>query len=95
MKTNKKLFQLSLPVYDLKSQLEYITTICKELEFDGDRLISYILADWIYTVQSGFTRKMDMQTIFVKYLKHIESQHKAFNKLKKELENASSKKPTE
>lgn len=88
-KRNTKL-QLDLPIYDLKSQLDYITQICKDYEFDGDRLISYILADFIFVVQKGLCSHKNMDTIFVKYLQHTSQQRKLFDKLKELSENGKS-----
>lgn len=42
---------LMLPTYDLQKQLDYIKSICLEFQFDNDRLMSYIIADFIFGLQ--------------------------------------------
>lgn len=79
--------KLELPIYDMKSQLDYISTICKEYEFDCDKMVSFILADFILLVQQGLVKGMNMDTIFISYLKHQVKQRKTFDKYKEILEN--------
>lgn len=76
---------LNLPDYDIKAQLSYLTELCKVFEFSGDRLISLILGEWIYTVQKGLAAGEDMSNIFFAYLKKCEDTAKKFNKLKEAI----------
>lgn len=82
---------LNLPDYDIKSQLSYLTELCKAFDFSGDRLISLILGEWIYTVQKGLSAGEDMSNIFFAYLKKCEDTGKKFNKLKEALKNETKK----
>lgn len=76
---------LNLPDYDIKAQLNYLTGLCEAFDFSGDRLISLILGEWIYTVQKGLVSGEDMSNIFFAYLKKCEDTAKKFNKLKEAL----------
>ena len=80
---------LNLPVYDTKSQSDYIAEICKEIDFPIARLVSYIFADFIFLVQKGLIdKKLDLNTILFEYFVHQERQSKSFNKLKEKVKNA-------
>lgn len=74
--------KIDIPIYDMKSQLDYISSICKEFDFSCDILVSLILADWIYTVQLGLSKDMSVSDIFVQYLKKSVRTRKSFDKLK-------------
>lgn len=80
---------LNLPVYDLKSQYDYIKTICDDLELDINKVVSFILADFILGVQKGLIeKKMDMNEIMFNYFALAEKQIKEFERLKELSENA-------
>lgn len=81
MKTKDK--QVKVPKYNLKEQLNYITDVCKQFDFDGDTLVSLIFSDWIYLIQSGCIYKnMSLNECFLSYLLHSEKLYKDFLKLK-------------
>lgn len=73
--------KVPVPVYDMKSQLDYLSFICKEFDFSCDTLISLILADWIYTFQLGLSRDMSGSDIFVRYIKKSVRTRENFRKL--------------
>lgn len=80
---------LNLPVYDLKSQYDYIKYICDDLELDINKVVSFILADFILGVQKGLVeKKMDMNEIMFNYFALAEKQTKEFERLKELSENA-------
>ena len=80
---------LNLPVYDTKSQSDYIMAICKDIDFPVEKLVSFVFADFIYLVQKGLVeKKLDLNTILFEYFVHQERQSKDFNKLKEMMKNA-------
>lgn len=78
---------IDIPVYDIESQMNYLIQICKDFDFNPQNLLSLVIADWIYLVQTGLKKGMDIKDIFIAYLESAQRTRKNFDKLKKELGN--------
>lgn len=78
---------IDIPIYDIESQINYLIQICKDFDFNPQNLLSLIIADWIYSVQKGLKKGMDIKDIFITYLESVQKTRKNFDKLKKELRN--------
>lgn len=78
---------IDIPVYDIESQMNYLIQICKDFDFNPQNLLTLIIADWIYLVQTGLKKGMDIKEIFIAYLKSTQKTRKNFDKLRKELRN--------
>lgn len=48
-KTTEKII---IPKYDVEKQLEFLSDICNDIEFDAKVLITLIFADWILGIQT-------------------------------------------
>lgn len=83
MKVEKNNIKLDLPIYDLQSQANYISQICKDLDLDVNQVTTFILADFILGIQKGLLeKKMDLNEIMFNYFALQEKQAKEFNRLK-------------
>lgn len=81
---------IELPVYDVNKQMEYISAICNDFNFDSTRLITYMIADWINTFQAVvLSKRLTANEAFFAYLSSVKRTHGNLQKLKKEVENES------
>ena len=78
---------IDLPVYDVQNQMQYLIDLCKDFEFEPERLLSLILADWICTVQKGLAKGSSLNEIFISYLESSVRTEKDFKKLKEYIQN--------
>lgn len=77
-----------VPVYNVEKQMDYLIKFCKSFDFNPQVLLSLILAEFIYTVESGgFYKNMKPDEIFVSYLERAQRTRKDFDKLKSELKS--------
>lgn len=81
-KTKEKRNTINVPLYNIDSQMNYLIQCCKDFEFEPQKLLSLIVADWIYLVQTGLAKGMDIKDVWISYLEHSERQRKNFEKLK-------------
>lgn len=79
---------IELPVYDVKKQMEFISAVCNDFNFDASRLVTYILADWINTFQTAvLSKRMNANEAFFAYLSSVRRVYDNLSKLRKEVEN--------
>lgn len=84
---------IELPVYDPVKQLGYIKTLCEHQHFDADRLVSFILQEFIYTIEVAAYEQDDFSAPFFAYLEHsvkVADKFKDFVKIV-EVENGKKK----
>lgn len=87
---------VEVPIYDLKSQFEYIMNMCKDFDFNHEHLVSLILAEFIYTFQEAvIVKKCELSAVFVSYLEHCVKTRKKFDKLKEKFENGKNSEKTD
>ena len=91
--SEKKNKEIQIPVYDLKSQAQYLKDISDTWHVGLDVLTSCIFADFILSVEEGLVFKnMTHHDIAVSYFEHADRNRKLFDKLKKEVEKNESRK---
>lgn len=74
---------VSVPVYNVEKQMDYLIKFCKSFDFSPQVLLSLILAEFIYTVEAGLTYKdMTLEDIFIAYLELAQRTRKKYDKLK-------------
>lgn len=67
---------MQLPIYNPASQLDYINSLCKTMDFSAEKLLTFILADWILNIQRCIIES-DEATAFMSFLSHVEKEQKA------------------
>ena len=87
-KEKNKRHTMDLPVYNVSEQIAYITGLCKEFDFDVETLTSFILADFIFTMENcQITQKCHVSEAFMAFLSHVCETGNNFRKLKELYEN--------
>ena len=82
-KERNKRHTINLPVYDVQSQIKYITDLCTQFDFDVEKLTSFILADFIFTMENyQFSNRGDVSEAFIAFLQHVCVTGNNFKKLK-------------
>lgn len=82
-KKNKKERELKYPKYDLKSQLEYLTSFCENYHFNGDVLISLIIGQWIASMVAGQIKGSSETEMFLAFLASTEKDFEVLKEWKK------------
>lgn len=78
---------INLPVYDVQSQIKYITNLCAKFDFDVERLTSFILADFIFTMENyQISNHGDVSEAFMAFLQHACVTGNNFKKLKEKID---------
>lgn len=74
---------VSVPVYNVEKQMDYLISFCKPFDFSPQVLLSLILAEFIYAAEAGLTYKdMKPEDIFIAYLERAQRTRKDYDKLK-------------
>lgn len=73
--------QIKYPVYDVNQQMDFIVNLCKTVDFDPQRLITLILAEFICNLQMISVRSN--QGFYKAFLSYIEHSNKVADDLKK------------
>lgn len=86
--SEKRQKEIKIPIYDIEKQMEFITSVCEDFEFDPKRLITLILADWIRVFQLG-CEKLNGHAYesFICYLKSTKRTYDELNKIKEFVKN--------
>lgn len=86
MKKDEKVKNIVLPVYDADKQCEYIKHFADFAEIPMPRFLSFILAEWIYTIEEGIFRKgVSPEEALYAFLVRAQNTSLNFAKLSKEL----------
>ena len=86
MSEKKRKHQLDVPVYDIKSQAEYLKKISDHWHVPLDILTGCIFADFIISIEDGLLFKdMSEYELAVSYFKHAMTQKRAFDKIKQKI----------
>ena len=84
----EKVGKIPVPVYDIKSQSEFIISLCTEMQFRYEDLIPLIFAEWIYNLQSiAINSNQGYQKAFFSYLSHSNDVARNLKKLKEKIEH--------
>lgn len=87
-KQRSKRHTMELPVYNVSEQIAYITSLCKELDFDVEQLTSFILADFIFTMENiQVAEHRHLTEAFMSFLSHACQTGNNFKKLKELYDN--------
>ena len=86
--SEKKNKQIQIPLYNVEEQMNFISSVCADFEFDPKKLIPLILADWICTFQEA-TSKMSGKAYpaFISYLKSTTKTYDKLNQIREYIEN--------
>lgn len=86
MSEKKKKNQLDVPVYNIKSQADYLKHLSDDWHVPLDILTGCIFADFIILVEEGLLFKdMTMHELAVSYFKHAMNQKHLFEKIKDKI----------
>lgn len=81
---------IKLPVYEAEKLVKYIHTVSEHYHFDAERLLTYIMADWVYTFELALVdanKKSDNTDVFLSYLETAASRYENFKKVMEGLED--------
>ena len=88
MKEEKK---LNLPIYDADKQCEYIKQFADFSDIPMSKFLSFILAEWIYTIQDGIIKKnVSPEEALFAFLVRVQDTSRKLNELSKEVKNGKS-----
>lgn len=76
---------MSLPVYSVEKQINWLKDFCEPFNFDVNTLTSYLIADFIFTIENGVYRGAAVTDLFFSYLLSVQKTHKKFSKLQEVL----------
>lgn len=85
--SERKNKSIKLPKYDLQALLSELTRVCDSVKFDGDTLISYIIADWLIVLHLA---SEDDESAFLSFLKSHEHHVDKYRNFLKEHSNGDS-----
>lgn len=86
-KSKEKRNTINLPVYDVQSQIQYLQKLCTEFDFDVEKLTSYILADFIFTMENyQLNQGGSTSEAFMAFLQHVCVTGENFKKLKEKID---------
>ena len=75
--------KLELPVFDLDAQLVEIKKLCEAFDFDQSRLVSYILAEFLFSMQTAIEQS-NVSMAFMAFLQHVEKLGKRLREVQNE-----------
>lgn len=84
-KLSKRTQKIFVPKYDVEKQLEFLSDICNDIEFDAKVLITLILADWILDLQTK-CKHVGIYEAMKDFLLGSEKTFKSLKKIKDEVE---------
>lgn len=77
---------MSLPVYSVEQQIKWLEDFCKPFNFEPNLLLSYLLADFIFTVENGIKNGSEVTDLFFSYLLGVQRTQKKFAKIRKDFD---------
>lgn len=86
--------KIIIPKYDVEKQLEFLSDICNDIEFDAKVLITLIFADWILKLQTE-CKHCGIYQAMKEFLLGSEQTFKLLKKIKDEVESKKNEKNVE
>lgn len=67
-KQTAKRHTITYPKYDKDSQMDFLKSLCEEMSFDCDRLVTLIFASWIFQFQKLVHEGHTPYEVFTSYI---------------------------